>query len=146
MADYKFIDHSDDAKKAMERQIVRVLDDVGIHLEGEAAEELENDPRRIDTGLLRNSITHAVSGQRPAKGEYKANKPRGKGGEIPHGSYNGVQGTTDEKAVYIGTNVEYAIYVHEGTSRMRPNRFLKNAVVKNEAQIRQFIDRELKGK
>lgn len=40
-----------------------------------------------------------------------------------------------EKAVYVGTNVEYALYVHEGTSRMDPNRFLKNAVDRNRDQI-----------
>ena len=146
MADYKFIDHSDEAKRDMKAAIERALDDIGIHLEGEAAEELENSPRRIDTGLLRNSVTHAVAGHRPAKGEYKADRPRGKTGEIETGTYSGVQGTTDEQAVYIGTNVEYAIYVHEGTSQMAPNRFLKNAVTKNEEQIRRWIDQNLKGK
>ncbi len=43
-----------------------------------------------------------------------------------------------ENAVYIGTNVEYAIYVHEGTLKLKSNRFLKNAVIHNEEQIKKI--------
>ena len=32
-----------------------------------------------------------------------------------------------EEAVYVGTNVEYAKYVHDGTRKMDPNRFLRDA-------------------
>lgn len=50
--------------------------------------------------------------------------------------------------VYIGTNVEYAIYVHEGTSKMAPNRFLRNAAVNYkdayQAIFQHFIDEALK--
>ena len=146
MGDWKLIDHTDDAKRDMAKAIERALDDVGIHLEGAAAEELQNSPMRIDTGLLRNSITHAVAGHKTAKGEYQADRPKTKTGAITVGTYSGVMGSLDEKAVYIGTNVEYAIYVHEGTSRMAPNRFLKNAVTKNEEQIRRWLDNTLRGK
>lgn len=44
---------------------------------------------------------------------------------------NNITHVVQEDAVYIGTNVEYGIYVHEGTVKMKPNRFLKNAVEKN---------------
>ena len=140
------IDHTDDAKRDMARAVEQALEDVGIHLEGEAIQEIQNTPVRVDTGLLKNSITHAVSGHKIAKGEYKADRPRTQTGAIETGSYGGVQGTTDEHSVYIGTNVEYAIYVHEGTSQMAPNRFLKNAVTKNEAQIRKWLDDKLRGR
>ena len=33
----------------------------------------------------------------------------------------------NEDAVYIGTNVDYAPYVHYGTTRMLPNAFLRDA-------------------
>lgn len=108
----QFENNSDKFKAALSDKIPAVLEAIGLHLEGEAKDELENDPRRIDTGNLRNSITHQVAG--------------------------------DEDAVYIGTNVEYGIYVHEGTVRMAPNRFLKNAVERNETQVRQYIENELK--
>lgn len=130
-------DNSIEFKGAMNDKVLAALEAIGLHLEGEAKDELENDPRRVDTGNLRNSITHAVD--------------------------------ADDKSVLIGTNVEYGIYVHEGTGiyavngdgrqdpwgyedeegnwhithGMKPNRFLKNAVERNEDQIRQYVEQEL---
>lgn len=112
MANIQFADNSDQFKRELEYKIPAILEAIGIHVEGEAKDELENDPRRIDTGNLRNSITHAVDDGEPA--------------------------------VFVGTNVEYGIYVHEGTQRMAPNRFLKNAVERNEAQIRKYIEDNMK--
>ena len=105
-------DNSDKFKSELAEKIPIILEAVGIHLEGESKDELENDPRRVDTGNLRNSISHAVDEQEPA--------------------------------LYVGTNVDYGIYVHEGTQRMAPNRFLKNAMERNEAQVREYIENKLK--
>lgn len=133
----KVIDNTAKTKAELHAQIIQALTAVGQHLEGEAMEELNNDPRRIDTGNLRNSITHDVD--------------------------------DSEQAVYIGTNVEYGVYVHEGTGifeannkgrktpwvyqdekgnwhvtrGMKPNRFLKNAMERNKEQIKSYIKREL---
>lgn len=100
-------DHSFEYMGEVNDALTQALYSIGIHIEGEAKEELENTPRRIDTGNLRNSINYQVD--------------------------------DGEKAVYIGTNVEYALYVHEGTSRMEANRFLSNAVDRNHDQINQLI-------
>lgn len=129
----------------MAAKVSAVLEAIGIHLEGEAKDELENSPRRVDTGLLRNSITYALSGEAPSTMTYKADKPD-ESGNIPNGSYSGTapNDPPGEQAVYIGTNVEYGIYVHEGTVRMTPNRFLKNAVQRNADQIKQFIEKSMK--
>lgn len=89
-------DHTDEAKRIMETGIERALEAMGLVAESYARLELESNPRRIDTGNLRNSISHRVDSQ--------------------------------DQSVIIGTDVEYAIYVHEGTEKMAPNRFLKNAV------------------
>ena len=72
-------DHSDEYMNLVKDAMSTALESIGIHIEGESKEELENTPRRIDTGNLRNSINYQVN--------------------------------DSEKAVYIGTNVEYAIYV-----------------------------------
>lgn len=88
----------------------RVLDAIGIQAESYAKQELQNDPSRIDTGRLRNSISHATQGD----------------------------------SAYIGTNVEYGIYVHEGTRKMAPNRFLKNAVQRNAETFKQIAESEYK--
>lgn len=38
--------------------VARAMESIGLHLEGEAADELENSPRRVDTGRLKGSISH----------------------------------------------------------------------------------------
>ena len=62
----------------------------GLRVETKAKQNLQTDPRRVDTGRLRSSInTQAVT----------------------------VDGVP---AVAVGTNVKYAIYVHEGTGLYGP--------------------------
>lgn len=107
MAEVRIDDHSDEYMRDVESALESALEAIGIHIEGEAKEELENTPRRIDTGNLRNSINYQVD--------------------------------SSEKCVYVGTNVEYALYVHEGTSRMEANRYLKNAVDRNRDQINSYL-------
>lgn len=135
MSDVRIDDHSDEYMNEVDDALGAAMEAIGIHLEGEAKEELENSPRRIDTGLLRNSITYAVDGEAPAISSYSADS----GGKS--GSYSGTapKESGKNRSVMIGTNVEYGIYVHEGTSRMNPNRFLKNAVERNKDQIDDYI-------
>ena len=63
----KITDNSGEYLKALEEVKERALEAVGIQAEGHAKVELSNSPERIDTGLLRNSITHAVSGKSAIK-------------------------------------------------------------------------------
>ena len=143
-------DNTDVILRATDERITKFLTEAGMHLEREAKYELENDPRRIDTGLLRNSITFALGGKPTAITEYKADRPPKTGevgpdgealraGEIKSGSYQGVAPDDEEgfRSLHIGTNVEYSVYVHEGTRRMTANRFLKNAIEKNMQQLQQ---------
>lgn len=142
MADIKIEVHTDEVKNAMAEAMTRALEAAGLEAEGDAKIELESDPRRVDTGRLRNSITHQV-------------------GDDEEG-----------KAAYIGTNVEYALWVHEGTGiyaaegggrqtpwvyedekgqthftrGMKPNRFLRNAIEKNGEKYKNIIESELKKK
>lgn len=132
--------HTEEAKKAMSEAIERALQAVGLEAEGDAKIELESDPRRVDTGRLRNSITHAV------------------------GEFDG------KRYAIIGTNVEYGKWVHEGTGiyaaegggrqtpwvykddkgvthfthGMKPNRFLRNAIEKNMEKYKKIMDDEMK--
>jgi hypothetical protein len=120
-----------DVSKALETALTAV----GIHIEGEAKEELENSPRRIDTGLLRNSITWALDGEAPAIQSYSSDDGS------KSGSYSGTADKESGKnrSVIIGSDVEYGIYVHEGVVNMSRNRFLKNAVERNQDQITKYI-------
>lgn len=140
---FKLVDNSDLVKKALPEVKEKALEAVGLQVEGHAINELSNNPKRIDTGLLKNSITHAVSGKPAAKSSYVADTPK-EGKAQNSGSYSGQAPDEAQKAVWIGTNVEYAIYVHEGTSKMKPNRFIKNAIVRNKKEIADICETYLK--
>lgn len=129
----KITDNSQQFIDGKDLAIERALNAVGIHLEGEAKDELENKPRRVDTGRLKGSITYAT----------ETNHSSGSGPS--RASDYAIHSTPEKGTCYVGTNVEYAAYVHEGTSRMTPNRFLKNAFARNEAQIKEYLKRELEG-
>jgi len=49
----------------------------------------------------------------------------------------------DDKSVDIGTNVDYAVYVHEGTSKQSAQPFIKDAVLKNIDKIKQIAGGEI---
>lgn len=57
--DVTFDDHSQDVKAAMEAALQTALEAIGIEAEKYAKLHLEDRPRRIDTGTLRNSISHS---------------------------------------------------------------------------------------
>lgn len=157
--DIQFKDNSKEIVEKLHEAAKTAVDAAGLQAATLARMELQNSPSRIDTGLLRNSITWAVSGKPAAITEYKGSDThtdespsavrRGIVGqpapEPRSGTYEGTapdEGTGKE-AVYIGTNVEYAPYVHEGTDRMAPNRFLKNAIEKNKSEFEQIISQVL---
>ena len=90
----------------------------------------------VDTGRLRNSITFATE-------EYKG-----------QGSYSDDKGhmfadasalaTPEEGAVYIGTNVEYAIYIEEGTTRIKALHMLRNAAANHGDEYKKLMEDALK--
>lgn len=139
--------------RALEEAAETALDAAGMQAATYAKRELQKTPSRIDTGLLRNSITWAVSGKPAAIKSYRAskgsNKKNGKrvsassknAGSVGVGFYAGTAPADppENKAVYIGTNVEYAIYVHDGTAHMAPNRFLKNAISNNRGKLLEIM-------
>lgn len=146
----RFIDNSQEVLDELHKRIDKALEEAGLFLESEAKKFIQKSPMRVDTGLLRNSITHAISGEAPATNAYygdKESKYKKPGSGIPAGTYSGTapNDPDNKKAVYIGTNVKYAIYVHEGTSRLQPpNRFLRNAVEANQEQAKKKIQEILK--
>lgn len=120
------------------------LDAVGLQAATLSKRELQKSPERIDTGLLRNSITHAVCGKAPAIGAYHADSP--KKGRESAGSYAGTAPAASDPAkpfVLVGSNVQYAVYVHEGTLNMRANRFIANAMRTNSGEFEQIMKKVL---
>lgn len=72
---------------------------LGVKITNAAKVRLSRSPKRIDTGRLRASIKVST--------------------------FTALAGVA---AVSVGTNVEYAIYVHEGTRYMQANPFISDAV------------------
>lgn len=70
----------------------------GVRVQTAARRRLGSNPRRIDTGRLRSSIAVSMV--------------------IDSGVW----------VARVGTDVDYAIFVHEGTRFMRANPFLKDAL------------------
>ena len=76
----QFTDNSKEVLEAMQQAAVRALEKCGLTAEGYAKKLCP-----VDTGALRNSITHKI--------------------------------VDSEKAVYVGTNQEYGVYVEMGTGK-----------------------------
>jgi HK97 gp10 family phage protein len=130
----------EDLTDALEEDIDATLEAVGSYVSGGAAMRAP-----VDTGLLRNSLTYAIAGEPPAKSTYKADRANEKG-EIKTSSYNGsTTKVSGEKAVYIGTNVEYAAYQELGTSKTKKQPFLKPTIENDLSQIEKMIKAGIKG-
>lgn len=112
--------HVSDIKKYTEESIITALEMIGLKAESYAKAKCP-----VDTGLLRNSIAHALAGEQPSIGTnfknttkkartYKANKPDKKG-NLNRGTYSRqAPKKKGEYRVYIGTNVHYAPEVEMG--------------------------------
>ena len=100
-------DNTDEFRDGLDAALTRALEKVGLVAEGYAKRLCP-----VDTGRLRNSITHALDS----------------GG----------------RAVYVGTNVEYAPYVELGTARQKAQPYLRPAAVDHATEYREIIEGELR--
>lgn len=146
----KIEDHSQEVIRNTDLAILEALEIIGGKLERYAKQKLTS-TGAVDTGLLRNSVTYAVSGGGTSIQSYHADKDSSgvsarskKAGTIKVGRYTGTVGSQNEKAVYVGTNVEYAPYIEFGTSRMNPRPYLKPAVQDHLQEYRNIITKTLK--
>lgn len=89
--------------------IAKALESIGIVAEGHVIGYM-TEHHIVDTGRLRNSITHALQG---------------------------------DESVIIGTNVEYARYVHEGTSRVTGRPFLRAPITQHADEYRDILKETL---
>ena len=131
-----FTDNSKEVSEDIKAALLRGLEKCGL-----TAERFAKKLAPYDTGNLRNSITHALSGKQPAISTYQDNAGKRRG------SYSGTapeEGDANKKSVYIGTNVEYAPYQELGTINMDANPFLKPAVADHANTYRKIIEKELK--
>ena len=110
-----FTDYSQEVLDEFGEACLRALEEIGITAERYAKENITRNGN-VDTGLLRNSITYAISGKAPAISSYKADNP--KSGKKNSGAYSGeAPKESNGLSVYIGTNVEYGPYVEMATGK-----------------------------
>lgn len=100
----------------------------------------------VDTGRLRNSITYAVAGHSTSVASYRRdNVAGGSKGKYKYYSYgSGAVGTEDEKAVYIGTNVEYAPYVEYGANGREATHFFSGGIQAASGKNKRIVEAYLK--
>ena len=110
MSNYTTKDNTKEVLSAMEKAIERGLEAIGLSAEGHA-KKIITQAKAVDTGRLRNSITYAVSGKSANISSYSGD--HGEEG----GTYQGQAPEEKGKAVYVGTNVEYAQGIELGTHR-----------------------------
>ena len=125
-------DHSEEVTSALEEAIRKALKTVGELGEGYAKKLCP-----VDSGLLRNSITNMQSGE-----SFNHNYSSDDGSKT--GNFSGTIGDKEEKAVYIGTNVEYAPYIEMGTSKTSPQPFLKPSATDHIDTYKKVLEKEIK--
>ena len=132
-------DNSRKYHSALQFATLRGLETIGLTAEKHAKKKLT---RKVYTGKklykltgrLRNSITFAVSGQRANIQSYS-----GDHGE-PGGTYSGTAPKEKNMAVYIGTNVEYALGIEIGTHRKAGGvHFLQDAAQNHPEEYKQLM-------
>lgn len=146
--------------QAKDEAIARALEAIGLTAERHAKEQCP-----VDTGLLRNSITHAVSGESTAIKSYKADygsnrytkgKNAGKrvsarsknAGSVGIGFYSGnaPEDPKNKQAAYIGTNVEYAHKQETGDYQHNSGsaHFLRDAAANHSDEYKRIVEKNLK--
>ena len=122
-------DNTEEVLSAMEKAVERGLEAIGMTAEGYA----KKNETAVDTGLLRNSITYAVSGKSANTKAYKSDDGS------KSGTYEGQAPEEKDKAVYIGTNVEYAPYIELGANGRQGLHFLQRAASEHAAEYQKLM-------
>lgn len=98
-------DNTKEVLAALEKAIDRGLEAIGL-----TAEEYTKKETPVDTGRLRNSMSHAVQ----------------------------------DKAAYIGTNVEYAPYVELGVQGRQGVHMLQRAATEHTSEYKKLMEESIK--
>ena len=147
-------DHTDDVMAEVRDRMRQALSLMGEEVEGNAKEYCP-----VDTGLLRNSITHTGAGQSVSMSyhaSYGSNRSSSgrrysaasaNAGSVGVGRVSGTMGTSDEMSEYVGTNVEYGQYVefrdalHHNTGQAH---FLRDGAMNHVDRLKSIAEATLR--
>lgn len=137
---FKIEDMSPQVKEQLDVAIEKALYASGVAIQEGATRAISGqyDPslRAVDTGRLRASISFITS---QAKSPIPQDAPK----ELKLDDM--LSGRADKNSVIYGTNVEYATFVENGTSRMTGRPFLRTGVDMKKGEIVKTIEKIFKG-
>lgn len=136
------VDNADLLLQATDAQIEQALIAVGAKMESNAKALYVP----VDTGRLKNSITFALAGGSANITSYKAD---GGGEDEQSKPYSGTAPADPGgkvRSVYVGTNVEYAEAVENGTSGRKGRHYLRDAVNNHIEEYKSLVERALSGR
>lgn len=150
---FSVVDNTSLVMAATDEQIIKALIAIGAKVETHA----KADYVPVDTGRLKNSITFALAGRTAMIATYnpditryktKTGKTAIRTRRLKTYSYKG-KAPADPggkpRSVYVGSNVEYAEIVENGTSGRAGKHYLRNAVVNHMEEYKNLAERALKG-
>lgn len=124
---------------ALEEAKERALYAIGIKaVEGsvDAITGKYNIPSAVDTGRLRASISFITETESGDSGmSVPSSAPKDK-----------LSGKAEKNTVIVGSNVEYAEYVHNGTSRMAARPFLREGIDQTKDKMEEQVRKIFEGK
>ena len=139
---FTVVDNSKLVLSATDRQIEQALIAIGARVESHAKAEYVP----VDTGRLKNSITFALAGKganiqtyHPDSSVEKDKQSRPYNGTAP------VDRGGKSRSVYVGSNVEYAEIVENGTSGRKGKHYLRDSVVNHTEEYKRLAERALSG-
>lgn len=110
-------DNTEEVFKAMKEQAMIALKSIGEEAEGYAKDDCP-----VDSGRLRNSLTFATK-------DYKSKGNDREGVKASSEDKKKLE-TPEELTLYLGTNVDYAVYVEEGHQKhlTGKNHFIRDSI------------------
>ena len=123
----------------LEKTTERVLYAIGVKaVEGsvDAISGKYDTAPAVDTGRLRASISFITPTKKGDSGQPKPANAQ---------ASDELTGTAEQNTVVVGSNVEYAEYVHNGTSKMAGRPFLREGIDKTKDEMQEQAEKIFKG-
>lgn len=117
----KFTSHKSEVIDAKNRAVEAALTEIGLTAERFAKEKI-SEPKAHADGSVRPSV---VTGELRRSIDFEVKE--------------------NEEAVYVGSNISYAVFVETGTSRSQAYPFLRPAVEEHLSDFKEIAEKHLKG-
>lgn len=148
MADFTITvqDLTDKVQQELDKAVERALFLMGVNaIEGATIEiggKGQTD-KAIDTGRLRASLSFITPQQQSGANKNKVGQEDE--GEKYLQPNDVLTGTAEENTVVVGSNVNYASYVHNGTYKKAARPFLHNGIMSVRDKMQRQVEKVLKG-